>query len=774
MVKKKLAVIVVSALLVESLTGCGAKGPVASFIGQDGIQNQQYANAQEVIDYYSRNMKVASITKRPAIKDTTAAYNTVDQNSKIYASLKDALQKIIAEYQKPSSLEMSKYDHDYMKAITDNMVLSNGDIKRVKEHGGYYYITVAYKVSENSSGKFKRAANYLGVDGTFVMDENSNIKIDDNYVEAVKKSVYTGYIYDKEDTSGEADDTVIETISDSNKETSAEEEEVTTEEIGTDAQFPNAPYTEDTSNDISDALEETEDGTEEDGAEVTEQETEPETTYNWGSTEENTDYAQLNEKYVLVNGDVVEKTGVNNIDRLEWDVASINDIAGTSNQQPAFIPDMDMVWENAGRQGAINGYGMYKQGKAGLSEFGFKQNTLEEDPGEIILTFVFSQNILKPDELIFQTAYINEYTSKNLSIETGEFGGVLSRFIDEQSDENTDALTEQDIINKFTGPSITVPTFLQEKISMVIDEFDRAVNDRNITALMDGEVIEDAGLGLHYAAYAQNTDLATFTSNIRRIVARKDNSYLLEVERTVEESPKYSGIVGQYRDTYFVVVRQEGTDFKYNDEFFVRRVTTHAPEVESQNTTVRRLVALNLANEVDASKAKDIKESLLNAITNTVNSQEFGENTNISVVFNSDRDLLTQDRSDYIVAQLKSQLCAFGEKVHCDYTITPVEWISGSEQQVEFITEEFFKFSKNGKIQGGLKAEKYYLVSHYGTHWYIDDVITLDTELLIVGSTDESGNKISEDQILQAENAVKGAKETFSSVNSNVEESGKQ
>jgi hypothetical protein len=365
---------------------------------------------------------------------------------------------------------------------------------------------------------------------------------------------------------------------------------------------------------------------------------------------------------------------------------------------------------------------------------------------------------LKPEELIYVSAAVLDYNSNNESIKSNTFGGSLSEYIDNNKNtDNSDVQTDEDTIAaEFTGPSITLPTFITEQIEMAVDEFDRAVNDKNITALMDGDVIEDVGLGMHYAAYAKSSDIVTFTSNIRRVVARQDNKYLLEVERTVEDSPKDIGIVGQYRDTYFVVVRQEGSSFKYNDEAFVRRVLTSRPVADAENTTVRRLIALNMAGEVDVNKAKDIKDTLLQSIASGISGAETVSSfDDLTAFFNKDTNLLTEDRKSYIHSQLISQISAYGDGIHCDYTITPTEWISGSEQQVEFTTKEFFKYTnKNGKVLGGMVAEKYYLVSHYGDSWLIDDIITINSSLVDV------------DNIDAYENQVKSATEVFDKVDS--------
>lgn len=89
--------------------------------------------------------------------------------------------------------------------------------------------------------------------------------------------------------------------------------------------------------------------------------------------------------------------------------------------------------------------------------------------------------------------------------------------------------------------------------------------------------------------------------------------------------------------------------------------------------------------------------------------------------------------------------------------IKPSEWISGTENQVEFTTKELIKYN-NGN-NGGMYIENYYLVSKYGTSWVIDDIITINTQVLdssevsayesqvsgtVATITDNSSNNITE------------------------------
>ena len=52
-------------------------------------------------------------------------------------------------------------------------------------------------------------------------------------------------------------------------------------------------------------------------------------------------------------------------------------------------------------------------------------------------------------------------------------------------------------------------------------------------------------------------------------------------------------------------------------------------------------------------------------------------------------------------------------------TIVPVEWIGGFDTQVELTTKELIEYEG---VDLGLYLENYYVVSHFGNQWVIDDI----------------------------------------------------
>ncbi len=735
--KKALALVVISASLASSLTACSGKNPVEAVSNLANIaevQKQPFATTQEIMDYYAQGMKYASISTRPGVKEENFAYNTVEQGTEAYEKLKNAYIEVEAEHQKVAGYKIDRGLHDFMKAFTDDMVLSGGEIRRAKEHGGYYYLTVAYDTTKNISGSFKQQANYMGIDGVIVKDLGETYKVDEKYlnyiisnqVNPLRAAENKPQLQSYGSDNTWFDEVLVESGTGMNDVLNVGDPQ-SEQPVDAGAETGNAEGNVDgTADGTTDTEGTSEDTTTEDtGAESADGATEVDDTElpnDPGDAGSATNVATILSTYTLGDGRSVEKTGVNNIDRLEYDINEFKAF-GSSKEQIADIPPVNMVYNPAPTQGRLNGFGMYSQAKAGLSEYGITQNSLE-DPGSIIVTYVFKQNVYEPEKLDYVTVYVNEYSSNNKSMNNEAVGGCLTAYLDEEKSKIDEGqLIDEEALSKgFTGPQLTVPTFLTDRLNMAIDEFDRAVNNKSAMALMDGTVIEDVGLGMKYAAYAQSADIVTFKSDIKRIVARKDNSYLLEVERTVEDCPRDTGVIGQYRDTYFVVIRQDGTKFRYNDEYLVRRVNTSVPEVDAENTAIRRLVALNLSGEVDQNTAKNIETEVLNKFTENMKTRA----EDPAKFFNPDKNLLNEDRYEYIYSKIMGQANAKGSSVKLDWKIVPTEWISGTSEQVEFTTKELILYDEGNK--GGLYLENYYLVSKYGTEWLIDDIITVRDE----------------------------------------------
>lgn len=654
--RKQIQIVCLAGALL-SMTGCSALSGItkgeAALGNSSEIQQQNFAEKQEIMDYYAEGMKYANVTIRKAVAEDEVGYNSIEPNSDTWNKLISNYQKIIVDHSS-SEYIMSKGLHNYFKVFADQMVLSESTIKRAKESGGYYYLTVEFKVSPNQQGAFTNRANYLGLDGVIERDYTNQDTINAVYLRTLLNKVNDTKLALQEPLFPNYEDGQVDTVV---PETVAVETEA-----------------------IDDV---TVDGEIADGA-ITETEAENQVTSNTNT--ESSDMAQL-------DGDLLV-----NVRRLPYDIKDITELGGSSQEQISYMPEIELVYNIANTEGEMNGFGIYQEGKAGLTSFGYDS---AQDSNKLIATFVFQQNELSPDDMNYSFMFINSFENAN---------PIFSN-------------------ESFTKNSITVPNFLNTQLGMLIENIDRAINNRDIKSLMDNQLIDDDGLGLRYAVYGASSDIVTFSTSIKRIAQRTDKTYLLELERTVEDSPKNAGSIAQYRDVYYAVVRQDGTEFILNDIALVKRDLTKTPVIEAESATVRRLVALNLSGEVSDNTKLDIQNGVLKNLADYSTNRTVNEDGSIAMYdcFDTDMSLLTEERKEYINSKIRSLLFAKGYEAASTLYIEADEWIGGYDTQVEFTTREFVDYVGSNS---GTYVENYYLVSHYGTEWLIDDIITIKEEVL--------------------------------------------
>lgn len=674
--RKQVQLILLSGVIF-SLTGCSTVSNVVGNItgGQVelaalGLPNQDFSSKQEIMDYYAEAMKYANTSVRKAVGDDEIGYNNIEPNSETWNKLISNYQKTIIEHNKISDYEMTDGLHDYFKVFADQMVLSNSTVKRAKESGGYYYLTIEFSVNPNQIGTFNNRANYLGLDGVIVRDYYNMDTIDSIYLRtllnkandyrlALKQPLFPNYEDGQTDLEvPEVPETEPETVDNS----------IDTPEIGDDTGTVDG--TEDTNTDTNTDI----------PSETIPQETQPVQQEDTSNQSSESDTMQL-------DGELLA-----NVRRLTYDTAQIAKLAGSSQEQISYMPDINMVYNVANTEGELNGFGLYQEGLAGLTSFGYDTT---QDSSKLIATFVFQQNELNPDEMNYSFMFINSFENSNPTLQS----------------------------STFTEKTITVPEFLNTQLGMLIENIDRAINNKDVASLMGNEILDDDGLGLRYAAYGKSSDIVTFSTNIKRIAERTDRTYLLELERTVEDSPKNAGAVAQYRDVYYAVVRQDGTYFKLNDIILVKRELTKSPVIEAESATIRRLVALNLSGEVNDNTKLDIQNGVIKSLSDNLSNKNLG----FYDCFETDTTLLSQERREYLQSKLVGVANAKGYDIRINWKIVPTEWIGGYDTQVEFTTKEFIDYEGEN---AGTYMENYYLVSHYGTEWLIDDIVTMKEELV--------------------------------------------
>lgn len=697
---------------------------------------------QEVIDYYAQEMSYATLVKRRS-RNSTLELNPVTDEDTI-AKVTEAYDGALSMHQKTKSSKKNRSKHEYIKTSLDGFTLDNGQVEGVYEATGYYFLTMNYDLSPSGTGVMRKQANYLGINGMFVKDADNRTQISKTYLKAALK-----LINEKRDENEEehiADATEIERGAHSRED--ANELSDTDGVSGESESFcDNALKLSWDINEFNSVV-----GTNKDQVAFM-----PEITHVFEAVEEGelSGYGMYAEganglaDFGYNRDDIrgtaqltyVFKQDSKVPDKLTYSFCYINSI----NNENRFEFDngeyKDLQNEGDGLAGSIEG----NNGTTGADE-GI-DTSVDDTSGESTADGETGEGSTESGT--------DDGTG---STGTDDEGSGLTK-IEEQDDSKTtgaekDAFTEAEKKDKDNG--ITVPDFVLSELKQVIERADRSVNNADVAGLMGGNIVEDAGAGLQLGQYGEYVNIVYYISNLDKIMQRNGNVYLCRVERFVEDSGYWDGSTAKYTDVLYYVIRQDGLDFKINDYVLVSRNLESMPTPDGDASIVRRLTALNLSGEV-TDKQKEGVTSLLSdlysASTNRI--LEGGLNDAGEFVpgmydcFNTDTDLLTEERKEYLNSQIRGRLTKHGTNIGAKYSGIVIQWVGGNDKQCELATEELIEYEG---INEGLYLQTYYLVSNYDGKWKIDDITTMksqtvtDSELDTLMSRIDSGSAPAADE----------------------------
>lgn len=651
-----------------SLTACKGSNELTEI---NATNKQAFRTLQEVMDDRTAGLQFSSFSQRTAITDYKAQFNSTSQENQ--QRCLDLLTKVLVEHNKTEGPYeyMTTGSHDYLKAVLDDVTLSNPKAESLKEFSGYFFLTVNFDVAPNDLGKFKNYANYVGLDNCIIhyVDGAGNMidSVDANWITQV-----TNYY-----NAGKAE---IEKIP------------VFVENVVNEPIIPPAET----------QPQETEPQVDENGNPVTP----PEGTQDDTTQEAYTPQAQDPATDTGDNGTFEQRRAVGDADvysenlrKLLFNAKNYETVFGGSSTSISYFPELNYVFQPTTGTGntVLAGNGCYNEGMNGLREYNFDRSNIG---GTMRITFVFSQDELDKDKMTYIFPYIEDYTT------TTEFD-----------------------YTKY----INVPDFVEEQVRVKIEELDRLTNNSDINGLMKEETIEDAGLAFRLAQYGNSADINNFTTKVLGVVDRKGSSYLVKAERTVAESPRDVGYVSQYKDTMYFVLRQKDVDFYINDMWLAKRELTKQPTIYEISPRYRQLVALNLSGEVSDEQKATIKTEVFDKLAEYGTKRILGEVgglEGIYSVFDGDTTILSEERLEYLNSRIRGLLVKKGTNNPATFKIIPVQWLNGYETQVEVITKELIEYE--GK-DSGTYMENYYVVSHFGNRWVIDDIQTI-TETVVDGS----------------------------------------
>lgn len=371
------------------------------------------------------------------------------------------------------------------------------------------------------------------------------------------------------------------------------------------------------------------------------------------------------------------------------DVNLYNKAAGQSLTQSAAMPMLSQIYNIPAETGGIAGFGIYPQGAFTLSDFGYSRAKMN---GTATIRYVFKKNLMNPQQLDFRNAYVYQYKINNEP--------------------------------KLPEERVVVPTFIEGDLAQIVERADRAISNNDLSALMGGNIFEDVGPAVVYGNLNEHSYNQKHMTKIVDILDRKGNSYLVSIEQTLQEAPKGVEATGTYVDKGYMVIQQVDTDFHITDYAITERTTLKEPQINIDDTILQQLASMNLTGKVSDESKAGIGEFMKSYYTACTNRKLDAMNSS----FNDDVEILSSTKFAYLTAQVRGWLTKAGADVPCTYNGMVVEWLGGSENQVEMITQELLNYEGKDK---GQYMRNYYLLSSHKDKWVIDDLKVIESKQVV-------------------------------------------
>ena len=712
--KSVIAIFLVATQLV--MTGCGGTSAV-------DVPLMSRTTKQQVLDYYADSLKYDAVITRASDEEKEKTKyeehivtdsETIDQITSLYKQAESNLQN--TEYIADGAV-IDEELFNYIKGYLNDLQISGG---KIPENGitsaiGYYFIDVEYNTAPSTYGEFTNLASLIGLRGAF--KENymtGEVTKDDGFIAAaldagnkyfLENNINKTLVYDDTNLFQAIDGRIgIENSGITETADHTIDETVDTEVDGAGTEVSEENTAEDS--------EVTEDGNTSDGAIAEEETVEDETTADVTNEISNITDTQYNEPVSSGNRAV------------KFDVNYINSIVGASAENMYTMPKISTIY-NIPSSNGISGAGIYPCGIGGMKLFGYNR---EKSSGTLTLRYVF------------QESEDGDGTISCINIYPKEMRNEIPQFA---ADSN-----------------VIIPEYLMQEFEVLVERADRAIVNCDLTTLISDSIFTDLGFGVLRGYKKDSTDILKHMSVIRQVISRSidNNAYVLEIESTIVEGAKSSNVQGTYRDKSYIVIQQFGKEFKITDWVRISRDVTDEPDIDTGNSTLKRLVALNLTGEVSDTTKKEVTtliNDLYRASTYRKLSGPYEIKTSDGTVtydrgmydcFNNDVKLLRSDKKEELNSRIRSYLTAYGTDTKCVYSGTVDEWIGGYKNQVEFTTEEVMVYGDN---EAGRYFRTYYLASKMNDVWYIDEMKILDTEEIDASEISDIQGRVSGNSLVE-------------------------
>lgn len=459
-----------------------------------------------------------------------------------------------------------------------------------------------------------------------------------------------------------------------------------------------------------------------------------------GTIELDSDYmAQANQRVLtycqengVLPGPLVMPDGHSSMVRKSfYDIGLYNKVAGTSQKQSSFMPPLRMVVAPAQATGNLSGYGLFPQGKFDMTDFGYDRTKLS---GALTLRYVFKQNLSDPTKVEFKTVYCTGYTLGNMIPGQGQtFSQQAKDKVDtdkELVDADGEAVNEENLnhASEFEEKAkedaknlLMVPEFIQVEIEKLVERSDRALSNGDLQAMLSGDIYADVGIGYLSGLYNNNVYGRRHMSNVEGYLARTGNKYLIDVETTVQENPKGTEQIGQYKSKAYMVVEQTGLEFIIKDYVVYDFLMTVEPQINVDSSTMKQLASANLTGTIPDTAKAEIQE-LLGKLYYVSTDRDLD---GMYSCFDSDTGIVSGHEYEYMNSTLRGWLTKQGISTPTTYHGQVSEFMGGSSEQAELVAEELITYEGKPTAQ---YMQTYYLVSHYGNEWVIDNMKAIDLQ----------------------------------------------
>ena len=682
--KSIISVILAASMMASLLTGCSGLVATndATKVGLTPALTQQ-----EVLDYYAKALDYDTVVSRAAEAQVYNYVTSPVNDETVAKRINETLaitEQALATDNYHATDKTSKYLTDsmyhYIRAMLNDKKLTNRNVLEARQALGYYFVDVQYDIAPADIGTFKDAMTLVGMNGAFHYIETRNEDIvDASYMTKAEKEMNDYFASEKIDLVAKYDS--------ANKSFKC----ASAGEVQNPISFDNTTLGEpevipEVVPEVVPDVVPTE-GTPEGTVEVTPEPT-PE------PTPAPTPIPVANETPNKSTGGI--STRVNPID---LDV--FNKVVGYGTHT-SYIPKLDLVYNIPSTGGAVTGVGLYPCGALGMVNFGFNRSNLT---GTCILRYLLKEDLVDPSQLSCENIYAKYY-----EITTG-------------FNANFDSL---------------IPNFLQEQFKTLIDRADRVMVNQDITGLMRGKVFKDIGMAA-LVGYTENYgNVLRQMSTLRRVISRniENNSYLVEVECYRQEGDQTADLYATYRDTVYVVIEQDGSDFVITDWIIMNRQLITEPDIDPDAATAKRIVSLGLTSEPTEetkASAEKLLQELYVASSNRIlyGPKELSDGTVIEKgmydCFNQNVEMLPSTKKEEINNNIRKLLVKYGTTTSAQMNGKITSWIGGStnQNQVEFTTEEVIQYQGRSS---GMYMKCYYLMSCIEDTWVIDDIQIIESE----------------------------------------------